>query len=85
MAETQEDGSFEFSTYSSGDGVPAGSYAVIAKSQVATTLIMGGNEPPDKLGRKYDTVAKSPHKFEVKEGDEPVDLGTIDLVGSKKK
>jgi hypothetical protein len=88
FAETSEDGSFEFSTYVLGDGIPEGSYLLLAKSRISASVFMQGNEPPDKLGGKYETVKGSPKKFEVKStGDDttPIDLGTIDLKANVKK
>lgn len=85
-AETNDDGSFEFSTYVLGDGAPEGSYVVLAVSQVVVSAFMRGDEPPDKLGGKYDTAKESPKKFEVPaDSIEPIDLGTIDLKGNVKK
>jgi hypothetical protein len=83
-AKTDENGNFEASTYDNGDGIPAGSYAMTATAIEYNTFLrrpMG----PDKLGGRYDKAQKSPKKFEVKDGDQPMDLGTIDLVGPKKK
>lgn len=83
-AKTDENGNFEAGTYGIGDGLPAGSYAITATAIEYNTFL---RRPvgPDKLGGKYEKADKSPKKFEVKDGDQPIDLGTINLVGSKKK
>lgn len=73
---TQPDGSFEISTYQSGDGVPDGEYVLVimwgAMNVMSRTY--GG---PDKLKGKYSDPKKSEIKFTV-EGA-PVDLGDIEL------
>lgn len=83
-AKTDENGSFDAGTYEMADGVPAGSYAVTATA-IEYNALLRRPVGPDFLGGKYDKPQKSPKKFEVKDGDQPIDLGTIDLVGSKKK
>ncbi len=82
-ASTGTDGSFEVSTYDTGDGVPEGKYALVATWMKFDALSNQFKEP-DKLGGKYDAINESPKHFEVKPGDEPIDLGTIDLKGAKK-
>ena len=85
FAETAEDGTFEFSTYAPADGVPEGSYALLAKSQTLSSMMSNGVESPDLLGGKFDKVEKSPKTFEAKAGSEPIDLGKIDLKATLKK
>jgi hypothetical protein len=83
-AETLPDGTFEISTYNSGDGVPEGKYVLVATWQELNlfTKELG----PDKLKGKYDAMNESPKEFEAKAGGEPIDLGTIELKapGAKK-
>ncbi len=83
-ATTSEDGSFEISTYAPGDGVPEGSYSLVATCLKFDALSNQFKEP-DLLRGKYDAIEESPKTFEVAAGDEPLDLGTIDLKGSGKK
>lgn len=86
FAETNEDGSFSFSTYALGDGVPEGSYSLLAKSQTVVIAFANGIEAPDKLAGKYDTAKESPKKFDVSgSGEDEIDLGTIDLKSNAKK
>jgi len=83
-ATTDEQGAFEMTTYEPGDGIPPGSYAITAVAQEYNAL-MRRPIGVDALGEKYNIPQKSPKKFEVKAGDGPIDLGTINLVGAKKK
>jgi hypothetical protein len=71
------DGTFEISTYNTGDGVPEGEYALTFLWGQLNVFSMsyGG---PDKLGGQYRDPATSPVKFKVVAG-KPVDLGTIEL------
>ncbi len=82
-AQTDNDGHFELSTYESGDGVPAGEYALTFEWKQLNLVSMsyGG---PDKLNKRYNDPEKSEIRFTVKEpaeGEEaqPIDLGTIEL------
>lgn len=81
---TDESGSFEFSTYAPGDGVPEGKYYLLAKSR-EMNLLTRENDGPDKLGGKYDSITKAAHEFDVTAGSEPIDLGLIDLKASATK
>lgn len=74
---TTEDGAFEISTYTSGDGMPEGDYALTFAWQKFNTFSrsFGG---PDKLKKRYSNPKKSEITFSVKPG-EPVDLGVIEL------
>jgi hypothetical protein len=76
-ADTDENGNFEIATYEQGDGVPPGDYVLTFKWQPFN--LMSRDYGPDKLKGKYAKADKSEHKFSIKEGDEPKDLGTIDL------
>lgn len=76
---TGEGGRFELSTYESGDGVPAGEYALTFEFRQLNLVNMsyGG---PDKLQGRYGDPQKSEVKFTVSETDNtPIDLGTIAL------
>jgi hypothetical protein len=77
-SETNELGAFTFSTYQQGDGVPPGDYVLTFKWQ-QFNLMSRSYGGPDKLKGRYADPKKSEHKFSVKEGDEPLDLGTIKL------
>jgi len=83
-AETKEDGSFEFTTYQTGDGVPPGNYSITAKC-VPFNMMTRERAGGDKLGGQYDEVKESPKKFEAEEGESTIDLGTIDLQVTLKK
>jgi len=75
--DTNEKGEFEISTYERGDGVPPGDYTLIFKWQPIN--LMSRDYGPDKLKGKFAKAEDSEHKFTIKEGDQPKDLGTIDL------
>lgn len=74
---TADDGSFEISTYTSGDGMPEGNYALTFTWQKfnAFSRSYGG---PDKLKKRYSKPEKSEITFTVEPG-KPVDLGIIEL------
>lgn len=78
---TGEDGKFQISTYSTGDGVPEGDY-VLTFLWGKMDLIAGSYGGPDQLKGKYSDPGKSEVKFTVKKG-EPVDLGKIELTTAK--
>ncbi|QDU09192.1 hypothetical protein [Gimesia aquarii] len=70
-------GTFELSTYTTGDGIPPGDYVltfVWKKFDVMSRSYTG----PDKLNKRYDEPEKSDIKFSVVEG-KPTDLGVIEL------
>lgn len=73
---TQPDGSFEISTYQSGDGVPDGEYVLVVMWGTLNVLSRSYSGP-DKLKGRYSDAKKSEIKFSV-EG-QPVDLGDIEL------
>lgn len=75
------DGTFELSTYTTGDGIPPGDYTLtfIWKKFDLMSRSYGG---PDKLKKRYDKPEKSKIKFSVVEG-EPTDLGVIELTTKK--
>jgi hypothetical protein len=75
--DTKEDGSFEISTYEQGDGVPAGDYALLFTWRPFN--VMSRDYGPDKFKGKYAKKEDPQHKFTVKEGDEPMDIGTFAL------
>lgn len=77
-AQSGEGGKFEIATYESGDGVPAGDYALTFEWK-QLNLISMSYSGPDKLNMRYNDVSKSEVKFTVKEDSEPIDLGTIAL------
>lgn len=78
QANSDNDGKFEISTYETGDGVPPGDYALTFTWGEFNMVSMsfGG---PDKLKKRYNDAEKSEVRFQVKSGDEPLDLGTIEL------
>ncbi|QDU40357.1 hypothetical protein Mal4_47130 [Maioricimonas rarisocia] len=73
-----ENGTFAISTYESGDGVPAGEYAVTFEWKTLNLVSMGYSGP-DKLKGKYNDPDTSDVKFTITEDSEPIDLGTIEL------
>jgi hypothetical protein len=75
--DTKEDGSFEIATYQQGDGVPAGDYALIFTWKPFN--VMSRDYGPDKFKGKYAKKEDPAHKFTIKEGDPPMDLGTFAL------
>jgi hypothetical protein len=76
-SETTDGGNFEISTYTSGDGMPEGEYALTFVWQKFNTFSRGF-QGPDKLKKRYSDPKKSEITFSVKPG-EPVDLGVIEL------
>jgi len=73
---SNEDGTFEFTTYKQGDGVPAGDY-VITVTWKEFDLIKREYKAADKLKGRYSDPKKSTIELTVGKG--PVDLGTIEL------
>jgi hypothetical protein len=76
-AMTTADGKFSLSTYESGDGVPAGEYKLIF--EWGELNLMNGQYSGDKLNGKYSDPEKSEFTVTVAVGDQPKDLGTIEL------
>ncbi len=76
---TDDDGVFRMTTFSAGDGVPAGEYAVTI---VANWISKGGQDVgvPDLLGGEYATPEVSTLKVTVQE--EPLDLKPFELTKS---
>ena len=74
---TAGDGQFTLSTYESGDGVPAGDYTLTFVW--GEMNLMNGQYSGDKLEGKYADAANSEVTLTIKAGDEPKDLGTIEL------
>ncbi|WP_298862867.1 hypothetical protein [uncultured Gimesia sp.] len=75
--QTADDGTFEISTYTSGDGMPEGEYVLtfLWGKYNAISRSYGGS---DKLKKRYRDPKKSEISFIVEEG-KPTDLGTIEL------
>ena len=75
---TKKDGSFELSTYTTGDGLPVGDYTLtfVWKKLDLMTRSYGG---PDKLKKRYDDPKKSKIEVSVKESEAPIDMGVIEL------
>lgn len=78
QANSDNDGRFAIATYETGDGVPPGEYALTFSWGEFNMVSMsfGGT---DKLNRRYNDVGQSEVRFEVKAGDKPLDLGTLEL------
>lgn len=74
---SKNDGTFEISTYTTGDGIPPGDYTLTFVWK-KYNLMSRGYSGPDKLKKRYDKPEKSKTKFSVTEG-EPTDLGAIEL------
>lgn len=70
---TDAEGKFVISTYESGDGLPAGEYALTFKWMVSQGLTA-----VDKFKGAYSDPKKSEYKVTVIE-DQPIDLGVIEL------
>jgi hypothetical protein len=60
-----DDGSFEFTTYDKGDGVPTGSYIVLFAQMEQVMMMNRGFYPPDKLKNLYNDPDTSKFKVEV--------------------
>ena|ERR1700722_288502 len=60
-----EDGSFEFTTYDKGDGVPTGSYIVLFAQMEQVLMMNTGFYPPDRLKNLYNDPEKSTFKIDV--------------------
>ncbi len=76
-SKTDDDGSFELSTYTTGDGIPVGDYTLTFQWKKYNSMSRGYSGP-DKLKKRYDKPENSKIKFSVVEG-EPTDLGVIEL------
>ena len=72
-AVTAQDGTFSLSTYSRGDGIPYGEYAVLFRR-----LEQRPSGEKDLLGGQYSDAAKPLMKIKVEEGSD-LDLGEIAL------
>ncbi|MEM7453201.1 MAG: hypothetical protein AAF456_02490 [Planctomycetota bacterium] len=86
-AVSRADGSFQFMTYSTGDGAPSGSYRLIfflPPDESSPVLGLEEREnpgPPDIFDGKYFSASDS--EWEVEVGDGPTDIGTVEaLTGS---
>ncbi len=71
----EPDGSFRLTTYRTGDGAPAGSYALTVSWPLPP--VRGREEGPDRLRGRYADPARPLRRVEVAAGDN--DLGTIRL------
>ena len=84
--QSETDGSFSLKTYSKGDGVPAGEYAILLTyfSQDKAEQIRDGEY--DKFGGQYSNLQKPFQKIKVEAGED-LDLGQLELktVPKKKK
>lgn len=79
---TDEEGRFQIGTFESGDGAPAGEYAVtLFWGQY--NLLNGQYVGPDKLDGQYAEAEKPYQVIQVPE-NEPLDLGTIEVTKKKK-
>jgi len=77
---TDKDGKFAISTFEAGDGAPPGKYKLTFMwGQI--NLLNGQYGGPDKLKGRYRKAASSEHEVTV--GDQPLDLGTIELTTKK--
>jgi hypothetical protein len=85
--EIGSDGSYQLTTFESGDGAVLGEHRVIVQSREDDPVLKGGGMPiPDKQGRlnikpptylvpqKYATTGNSPLSFTVKEGSNRYDI-----------
>lgn len=74
---TNNDGTFQLSTYKTGDGIPEGDYILtfVWGKRNVFTMQYGG---PDKLKGRYSDPKKSNFKVTVTAG-EPTDLGDLQL------
>lgn len=73
---TDQDGKFAVSTYSDGDGAPAGEYTLTFVWNQLNRMSM--SYEGDKLKGKYEDPQGSQFKVTVKPG-KPVDMGRIEL------
>ena len=74
---TSADGAFELSTYETGDGVPPGDYQVTFVW--GEINIINGQYGGDKFQGRYAIPEHSAILLTIGSGDDPVDLGTIEL------
>jgi hypothetical protein len=77
-ADVEADGTFTLSTFTAGDGAPAGEYAVTVLWLESTVATGGDAETgPDKLGGRYSKPETSGLRVQVREGSN--DLATFQL------
>lgn len=77
QALTTPEGTFAFSTYEEGDGIPSGKYQITffwGKFNPVSASFVG----PDKLKNRYAKPDKTPVTLDVS-GDQPIDMGVIAL------
>ena len=71
--EVGPDGSFKLSTYTAGDGAPAGDYAVTVSWYEGSSAIGGdADSGPDRLGGRYANPQTSGLHAQVREGSNEV-------------
>lgn len=75
--ECDAEGNFAISTYTAGDGLPAGEYTLTFTWQ-EFNVISRSYAGEDKLNGRYSDPATSQIKLSVKEGEKN-DMGTIEL------
>ena len=76
-AAVKPDGSFSFTTFENGDGLPAGNYIVLFRLPPRDDR--GGSDPKtDAFNRKYGNPETSKYKATLEAG-KPVDLGKVEL------
>ncbi|MGE0374655.1 MAG: hypothetical protein AB7I48_20870 [Planctomycetaceae bacterium] len=77
-ANVNPDGSFVFSTYEAGDGLPVGDYKLTF--QLGQINLLRGRLEGDDFKGKYSDPETSEHPLNVSETDSgPIDMGTIEL------
>jgi hypothetical protein len=77
-AMSDADGKFTIGTYEGNDGAPEGEYR-LTFMWGEINLLSAQYGGPDKLNGRYADKEKSDVHFTVKPGDEPLDLGRIEL------
>ena len=75
-ATSEDDGSFELSTFSPGDGAVAGRHTVtIIQTNPGDEMILAGAPSKSSIPEKYTMPQKTPFTFDVKpDGDNHFDL-----------
>jgi len=78
-AVTDADGTFRVSTYTQGDGLAAGEYAITFEWRKFDRMA-NAYTGPDRLGGQYSDPEKSEFKVEVTgEEEKPIELGPYEL------
>jgi hypothetical protein len=76
-AEVAADGTFQVSTYTSGDGAPPGEYVVLVRWQGSSPEADPETPTEDRLGGRYSDPAKPKLRARVEE--KPTELPRFDL------